>query len=442
MSPLHTSAAATDAAPGRSAGISTKETMTGETSTRPSTHSGEAEATVADLPAAMPWIERLIAFDTTSRNSNLALIETVRDHFAAAGIPSVLTYHASGTKANLFATVPAHDGRTVGGIVLSGHTDVVPVDGQKWDTDPFKSTVRDGRLYARGACDMKGFIGTAIHLLPEIQATRLSKPIHFALSFDEEVGCAGAPLMIVDLQRRGVMPEGCIVGEPTSMRPVVAHKGINLYKCHVHGHAVHSALTPQGVNAIEYAARLICFIRDLADKHRQEGPFDDFFDVPFTTAQTGMIGGGVANNVVPALCEFSFQVRNLPTVDVDRIIQQIKGYAQDVLVPKMRAENPNAYIDFSKISVAPALNDAEEGAVTELVRALTNDSEKRKVSYGTEAGLFKAAGVPSVICGPGDIAQAHKANEFVSLDQLQQCEKFLRQFVRGMSSAHEKSTET
>jgi len=390
--------------------------------------------TGADI-AAMPWIERLLAFDTTSRNSNLGLIETVRDHLRSAGVEPVLTHHASGAKANLFATLPAHDGSSTGGIVLSGHTDVVPVDGQAWSSDPFRASLRDGKLYARGACDMKGFIGTALSLLPTMQATRLAKPLHLALSFDEEVGCVGAPLMIIDLQARGVLPEGCIVGEPTGMRPVVAHKGINLYRCRVHGHAAHSALTPQGVNAIEYAARMICFIRDLADKHRAEGPYDPHFEVPFTTAQTGMVSGGIANNVVPALCEFSFQVRNLPTVNADQIIRQIQSHAQDVLLPRMRAEHPDAGIEFSKIAVAPALDDAQEGAITQLVRALTQDHDKRKASYGTEAGLFKAAGIPTVICGPGHIEQAHKADEFVALEQLRECESFLRRVIRSMAVA-------
>jgi acetylornithine deacetylase len=382
---------------------------------------------------ALPWITKLLAIDTTSRNSNLGLIETVRDSLNSAGVESVLTYHPSGQKANLFATLPAHDGSTNGGIVLSGHTDVVPVDGQDWDSDPFVPEIRDGKLYARGSCDMKGFIGTVLASLPDMQAAKLSKPIHFAFSYDEEVGCVGAPLMIADLQKRGVKPEGCIIGEPTSMRPVVGHKGINVYRCHVHGHAAHSSLTPQGVNAIEYAARLICFIRDLADQHRAQGPYDEAFTVPFTTAQTGVISGGVAANIVPALCEFTFQVRNLPTVDVSRIIKQIEDYAFGVLVPRMQAENPAGNIRFSKMAVAPALDESEQDAVTALVRALTADQTKRKVAYGTEAGLFKAAGIPSIICGPGDIEQAHKPNEFVSLEQLQECDKFLARFIHSMS---------
>jgi acetylornithine deacetylase len=412
--------------------------MSNTQSLRDSGSVGEAAVADADDTAsvpALPWIEKLIKFDTTSRNSNLGLIETVRDYLANAGVKTVLTHHASGAKANLFATVPAFDGSLNGGIVLSGHTDVVPVDGQAWDSDPFTAAIRDGKLYARGSCDMKGFIGTALHLLPVMQQARLVKPIHFALSFDEEVGCVGAPLMIEDLQKRGILPEGCIVGEPTTMRPVVAHKGINVYRCHVHGHAVHSSLTPQGVNAIEYAARMICFIRDLADKYRAEGPFDEAFNVPFTTAQTGIISGGIAVNTVPALCEFSFQVRNLPTVDSGAIIRQIESYARDVLMPKMQGENANANIRFSKIAVSPALDESEQDAVTSLVRALTNDTTKRKVAYGTEAGLFKAAGIPSVICGPGDIEQAHKANEYVELAQLRECETFMRRFIKSMAPA-------
>jgi acetylornithine deacetylase len=382
---------------------------------------------------ALPWIDKLLSIDTTSRNSNLGLIEMVRDSLNGAGVQSVLTYHPSGQKANLFATLPAHDGETNGGIVLSGHTDVVPVDGQEWSSDPFKPEIRDGRLYARGSCDMKGFIGSVLAQLPDMQQARLSKPIHFAFSYDEEVGCVGAPLMIADLIKRGIKPEGCIVGEPTSMRPVVGHKGINVYRCHVHGHATHSSLTPKGVNAIEYAARLICYIRDIADQHRANGPYDEAFTVPFTTAQTGTISGGIAVNIVPALCEFTFQVRNLPTVDVDRIIKQIQDYARDELVPRMKAENPIGDIRFTKMAVAPALDESEQDAVTALVRALTADQERRKVAYGTEAGLFKAAGIPSIICGPGDIEQAHKPDEYVELEQLRECERFLARFIRGMS---------
>lgn len=385
------------------------------------------------LPASLAWITRLVSMDTVSRHPNLGLIETVRDDLRARGIESTLTYGRDGKWANLFATIPAHNGETNGGIVLSGHTDVVPVDGQNWDSDPFKPEIRDGLLYGRGTCDMKGFIGAALSLVPEMQQTKLAKPLHFALSFDEEVGCVGAPLMLEELMKRGVKPEGCVVGEPTSMRPVVAHKGINVYQCCVRGHAAHSSLTPRGLNAIEYAARLICHIRDIADEFRANGPFDELYDVPFTTAQTSTIDGGNAVNTVPAECRFAFEFRNLPTLDPDAIFARIEQYARETLVPKMQRENAAGAIEFRKVAAAPGLDATEQAAITQLVRALTADDARRKVAYGTEAGLFANAGIPSVVCGPGDIQQAHKPNEFVALDQIAACENFLRKLVRGLS---------
>ncbi|MPW20402.1 Acetylornithine deacetylase (ArgE) [Paraburkholderia piptadeniae] len=385
-------------------------------------------------PISLPWTKRLVEIDTVSRNSNLGLIETVRDYLKQAGIESLLTYHSTGNWANLFATIPAHDGSTSGGVVLSGHTDVVPVDGQNWDSDPFKPEVRDGRLYGRGTCDMKGFIATALALVPEMQRTKLAKPIHFAFSFDEEVTCLGAPLLLEDLGRRGIKPDGCIIGEPTSMRPIVAHKGINAYRCCVRGHAAHSSLTPRGLNAIEYAARLICYIRDMADRYRAQGPFEQFYDVPFTTAQTSTIVGGNAMNTVPAECKFEFEFRNLPAMDPKPIFESINAYALETLLPKMRAENPAAAIEFELISDAPGFDASEEAAITKLVRALTGDNEHRKVAYGTEAGQFQQAGIPSVVCGPGDIEQAHRANEFVSLEQLVECERFISRVVKSLST--------
>jgi acetylornithine deacetylase len=310
---------------------------------------------------------------------------------------------------------------------------VVPVDGQDWQSDPFQPVVRDGRLYGRGTCDMKGFIGTALSMLPKMRAAKLRRPIHFALSFDEEIGCAGAPLMIADLQRRGMVLDGCIVGEPTGMLPVVAHKGINVYDCHLRGFAAHSSLTPQGLNAIEYAARLICFIRDLADELRARGPFDGLYDVPFSTAQTSTIQGGNAINTVPADCRIVFEFRNLPTLQPETVLSRIENYARDTLLPQMRSEHASAAIEFSKIATAPGLDASEQAAITQLVRALTQDQQMRKVAYGTEAGLFARAGVPSIVCGPGYIEQAHKADEYVALEQLRACEVFLGKLIQSMS---------
>ncbi|NYH99895.1 acetylornithine deacetylase [Cupriavidus plantarum] len=383
---------------------------------------------------ALDWTKKLVSFDTTSRNSNLGLIETVRDHFAARGLKPHLSYNPQQNKANLFVTVPAANGATNGGIVLSGHTDVVPVDGQDWSSDPFAPVIRDGKLFGRGTCDMKGFIGTTLSLLPTLLETRLREPVHYALSFDEEVGCMGAPYMLSQLRDLGIQPAGCIVGEPTSMRTIVAHKGINAYRCCVKGQAAHSSLTPKGVNAIEYAARLICFIRDIADEFKAQGPYDQAFDVPFTTASTGTIQGGIAINTIPALCEFVFEFRNLPGVDPKAIISRIQSYAGDVLLPRMRGEHADADLVITEIAAAPSLDAAEQDAITKLVRALTGDRDINKVAYATEAGLFQQMGVPAVVCGPGDIQQAHKPDEFVALEQLEACEKFLRKVVGSLKA--------
>ena len=381
----------------------------------------------------LEWLKCLTAFDTVSRHSNLGLIETVRDALKAQGLDPWLNLNAEATKANLFCTLPAHNGETQGGIVLSGHTDVVPVDGQDWASDPFQLTDKgDGRLYARGACDMKGFIAAALALVPEALALPRAKPLHLAFSYDEEVGCAGAPFMLAELRERGIRADGCVVGEPTSMQPVVAHKGLNLYRCRVHGKAAHSALTPQGCNAIEYAARLICHIRDLADAWRAEGPFDQFYDVPCTTITTNQISGGIAVNTIPEACEFSYEFRNLPGMSPDGIQARIDQYVQNDLLPRMRREFPGARIDIDRGATAPALDASEQAAITQLVRALTQDKSVRKVAYGTEAGLFQGIGIPTVLCGPGSIEQAHKVDEFVETAQLVQCDKFLRQLARSL----------
>lgn len=382
---------------------------------------------------AVDWTRKLISYDTTSRESNLELIAYIQAFLSSHGIDCVLTHDETGKKANLFATLPSATGERTGGIVLSGHTDVVPVDGQNWTSDPFNPEIRDGKLYGRGSCDMKGFIGVTLHMVPKILATQLAHPIHLAYSYDEEVGCVGAPSMIEELVKRGVNPSGCVVGEPTSMRTIVAHKGINAFRCRVHGHAAHSSLTPKGLNAIEYAARIICHIRDIADRFKANGPYDQAFDVPFTTLQTSMIRGGIAVNTVPDLCEFEFEYRNLPGLAPDEVMQEILDYINNTVVAAMQKENASGKVDIEKLARAPGLDAAEDAAITQLVRALTRDNEVRKVAYGTEAGLFQAAGIPSVICGPGNIEQAHRPDEYVALDQLEQCEKFLTALINSQA---------
>ncbi|MFT3778170.1 MAG: acetylornithine deacetylase [Ottowia sp.] len=380
----------------------------------------------------LDWLTALAAIDTTSRNANLGLIETVRDDLRRQGLDPRLTHNAEGTKANLFCTLPARDGGTQGGIALSGHTDTVPVDGQDWTSDPFKLTERGGKLYARGSCDMKGFIACAVGMVPEFLATPRARPLHLAFSYDEEIACIGAPVMLADLQARGVRVDGCIVGEPTSMKPVVAHKGLNAWRCRVHGKAAHSSLTPRGCNAIEHAARLICAIRDVAEAWRAEGPFDDCYDVPYSTITTNMVSGGIAMNTIAQLCEFTYEFRNLPVVPPAEVQARIEAYVQGELLPRMRSEYAEARVEFENLAAAPGLDASEQAAITQLVRALTQDASVRKVAYGTEAGLFQRAGIPTVVCGPGSIEQAHKVDEFVEPDQLAQCERFLRQVAESL----------
>lgn len=370
------------------------------------------------------WLSKLIGFDTTSSNSNLELINTISDWFAHFKIPTQLTYDATGKKANLFATLPAKDGSTQHGLLLSGHTDTVPVTGQTWNTDPFQVVQIQDRFYGRGTCDMKGFLAAVLSLIPEWQRSPLKRPLHFAFSYDEEIGCRGVPLLITDFKKRGIQPDFCIVGEPTLMLPVTAHKGINVYRCKVQGQAVHSSLTPQGSNAIEYAARLIVYLRELAEHYKSTGPFDTLYDVPYTTMTTNLIQGGNAINTLPAHCEFIYEFRNLPETQPSAIESQINDYIEKKLLPKMHQEYTSATIDLEKIAAVPGLLAIEHNFIQQL-RELCQDQTVHKVSYATEAGFFQQAHIPTLICGPGSIEQAHKANEYVSLEQLDRCVNFL-----------------
>lgn len=377
----------------------------------------------AATPSAdvMAMIERLIAFPTVSRDSNLGLIEWTRDYLAGFGVKSRLTYDASGKKANLFATLG--EGPKPG-LILSGHTDVVPVEGQAWDSDPFKATIKDGLLYGRGSADMKSYIATALALTPQFLAAKMDAPLHFALSYDEEVGCIGVQGLIKDLQELGLQPAACIVGEPTSMQPIIAHKGTHRFRCCVRGREAHSSYTTMGANSIEYAARVIVYIRQMADRFAQLETRDYGFTVPYTTMQTGLIHGGLAANIVPKDCKFEFEARTMPGIDVERLYQEIQDFAA-TLLPEMRKVEPNAAIDFEWLASAPGLNMQESDAVVQLAKALARNKSHGSVSYGTEAGLFQRAGIPTVVCGPGSIEQAHRPNEFVALEQLAQCEAFM-----------------
>ena len=367
-------------------------------------------------------IDRLVAFDTTSRESNLALIHFVRDYLADLGVASLLVHDEEGGKANLYATL-GPDAQP--GIMLSGHTDVVPVDGQDWETDPFEVTERNGRLYGRGTSDMKSFIAVALAHAPEFLRRGLETPIHLALSYDEEVGCIGVRRLIAQFPELPARPAVCIIGEPTDMKVVTAHKGKRSLRCRVRGLECHSALAPRGVNAIELAAELVARLRAIARRYRDHGPHDPGFDPPHSTVHTGLIHGGTALNIVPKDCWFDFELRFLPDDDPEAAIDEVVAYADQTLLPEMRALSSNTGFEWEELSSFAGLNTPEDAPVVALVKALTGANATHKVAFGTEAGLFSDAGVPTVVCGPGSIDQAHKPNEFIAAEQITLCEAFM-----------------
>ncbi len=367
-------------------------------------------------------LEQLISFPTVSRDSNLELIRFIQAYLSGLGVESELFYNAELTKANLFATVGPQD---QGGVALSGHTDVVPVDGQNWTVEPFHLSENDGRLYGRGTSDMKGFIACVLAAVPSFLAKPLKKPIHLVFSYDEEVGCLGVRPMLAELEKRDNKPQLCLVGEPTLMQPVLGHKGKLAMRCSVKGAACHSAYSPQGVNAIEYAAKLIGKLGEIGEALAQPELHDHRFEPPYSTVQTGVIKGGRALNIVPAECEFDFEIRAIPGFDAAVVPDQLKTYAQETLLPKMRAVSGQSDIQFDHLSDYPGLATPPESEVAQLVAALTGSTEFSTVAFGTEGGLFNEAGIPTVICGPGSIDQAHKPDEFVSLEQLAACDAML-----------------
>src|SRR5664279_6440464 len=369
---------------------------------------------------ALDLARALVRMNPASRESNLELIHFIRDELVRHGVQSRLTFDDEGKKANLFATVG--EGKPAG-VIISGHTDTVPWDGQSWSVDPLGAELREGRLYGRGSADMKSFIGLAVAQVPAFLAADLPFAVHLAFSYDEEVGCFGARRLLADMQGRGVMPLACIVGEPTGMVPALAHKGVYRWRCCIKGHAAHSSQTPQSVNAIEVGARVVGKLTDMSERWRDGARYEGF-DVPYTTGSVGVIEGGIADNIVPADCRFHYEFRNLPGTDAADMQREVRAFAAS-LEPAMRAVAPEAGIRFETICEMPSfLARADDPAVL-LARRLAKAQETTLVAFGTEAGLFQKAGVPTVVCGPGHIAQAHQADEYVSLEQLAACERFL-----------------
>jgi acetylornithine deacetylase len=371
----------------------------------------------------------MVEYPTVSRDSNLDLIHFIRDCLEPLGAEVRLTYDDARGKANLFATLGR---RGSPGIVLSGHTDVVPVEGQAWETDPFTLTERDGRLYGRGTSDMKSFLAVALTLAPEFVERGLTVPLHLACSYDEEVGCIGVGRMIDDLGRAGIRPRACIVGEPTMMRPVIAHKGKKGFRCTVHGRAAHSAYAPRGANAVEAAAEAIAYLKRMARRCRDAGPFDRSFDIGYTTVHTGVIRGGTTLNIVPHECTFDFEFRHLPGEDPEALLAEFERHIREAIVPELRTVEPGAGVTIVPLSEIPALDSGPETEVVALAQELSGSAEIGKVSFGTEASQFQRAGIPTVVCGPGSIDQAHRPNEYVALEQVAQCEAFMRRLMDRM----------
>jgi acetylornithine deacetylase len=368
----------------------------------------------------------LVGFDTVSRNSNLDLIAWVEGYLDRLGVGHERIYDETGKKSNLWATLGPAD---VPGYILSGHTDVVPVDDQNWTDSPFKLTERNGKLYGRGSCDMKGYVACCLAAVPDMLKANLKKPLHLSLSYDEEVGCWGVRGVIAKIPERPARPIACFVGEPTEMDVVIGHKAKRSFKVTVHGRTCHSSLAPLGVNAVEYAARVIAKIRDISDRMAKQGARDDLYDIPFTTGHTGYLHGGTALNIVPDIATFEFEFRTIAADKSSDLVKEVIDYAKTVLEPEMKAVAPEAGFDFEDRSEFAGLDTAASAEITLLAKQLSGRNSHSKVAYGTEGGLFSQAGIPTVVCGPGNIDQAHKADEFIQITELEKCGQFLDRLI-------------
>lgn len=375
--------------------------------------------------------QRLVRFDTTSQRSNLELIDFVRNYLDEFGVSSALTFDADARKANLLATIGPQEEP---GIVLSGHTDVVPVADQTWSSDPFSGVIANGRLLGRGSCDMKGFIGVVLAAVPDMLDHGLRKPIHIVLSYDEEVGCIGARQLVAQIAEMPVKPLACIVGEPTGMGLALKHKGKKWFRCGVHGKPGHSCFPLKGVNAIDFAAELIVHLRDVATRLRVEGPFDTALDPPYTTMHTGVIRGGTSYNVIPSQCEFDFEIRHLPAQEPTALVEEVERFITSNILPRMHAADSSTGITLELVSEYPGLDTRDEEAIVQFVEKALGQSDRVRIGYSTEAGLFQKGGTPTVVCGPGDVSQAHKADEFVTTEQLEKCASFIQGVIRAAAA--------
>ena len=375
-------------------------------------------------------LQQLIGFDTTSANSNLELMAYVQRYLAGHGVDSHLIHDETEQKANLYATIGSVDKP---GVMLSGHTDTVPVTGQQWSHDPYRLTLAAGRAYGRGTADMKGFLAVVLAAVPDMVNASLHTPIHLAFSYDEEIGCLGVRRLIEHLAELPIKPALCIIGEPTEMKVVTAHKGKLAAKVTVSGKEYHSGMAPYGVNAVNYAARMVCWLENMAQQKRQQGPFEEGYDIPYTTVHTGTIEGGTALNIVPNHCQFLFEIRNISAEDPCQLLAQFGDYAES-LVAEMRKTHPGCDIQIDITSEYPGLSTAHDADAVAFVQRLTEVEGNHTVGFGTEGGLFsQTLGVPTVVCGPGCMDQGHKPNEFIELSQLELGELFISRLLEHLS---------
>ncbi len=379
-----------------------------------------------NLARSIEWLDCLIGFDTTSKLSNLELISVIKTYLEEIGIPTRITHNNEKTKANLWASIGPNN---QGGIVLSGHTDVVPVDGQDWTYPPFKLTKNNQKLFGRGTCDMKGFCAIILALTPEMMTRKLQIPIHFAFSYDEEVGCVGVRNLIQDVVENLPIPRAVIVGEPTSMKIIGGNKGGRSFETTIRGVPGHSSEPHRGANSIIAAAKIIRYIEKLQERLAEEADPDCLFDPPYTTFDLGVIKGGTANNIIPEYTHLNWGYRSLPDEDPEALELEIRDFIATDVEPKLKSVSDNTFVKTVLKNATPPLIPDKESTAEQLIRHLTGLNESGTVSFGTEAGLFQQAGIPGVIFGPGSIQQAHQPDEFITVSQMQECIEFMLKLI-------------
>ena len=377
------------------------------------------------FPETLKILADLIKFQTVSGTSNLKLIEYCEKKLNESGATSFKTFHKSGLQANLFSTINGKEKLNSGGIILSGHTDVVPASSNEWSSDPYIAQEKDNKVYGRGSCDMKGFIACTLVMAPLFAKQKLKKPIHFSYTYDEETSCLGAPVLLKELKKRNVNYSICIIGEPTDMKAIHAHKGYNEYKTYFTGLAGHASDPVHGVNAIEYAIRYANKLMELREELKKRKSKDSVFTPPYSTLQIGKISGGLSTNVIADQCIVDWEVRPITPEDGKFISQNIESYAKETLLPEMRKVYPKANIKKETVGETIGFNKVEKSDAVDLVCNLTGDNSRGAISFGTEAGLFQELGISTVVCGPGSIKQAHTIDEYVTFDQLKLCLKML-----------------